>query len=466
MATGAVALQLFSQRKRFVGQAPRLPPLFDRHFHSPPKKDGRLTPPRFEGKFSDFSMKTQVLWLGCRVLHPLIGGDRIRTYQMLRVLKKEAEITFLCLRTVADSEEAKDRSLEYCDRLVTVAHPDRRAATVANRLRLVSEALCSPQPLIATKYDSGKLRRRLVELLQGSRCDLVICDYLSPFINLLELHQMIESPLILFHHNVESAIWERHRDNTRNPVKRWLYHLQWKRTRRLEDRAAGIVDGQITVSEDDQRHFAEERGMKNVLGAVPTGVDFQSFQPNPALREPHTIAFLGAMDWHANVDAIEFFVDKVLPLIREKIPTVQLLIIGRNPVPKIRSLAEKDEAIEVSGTVDEVQPWLQRAAVMILPLRVGGGTRIKVYESVAAGVPVVSTSVGVEGLDLEPGSHFRRAENATSFAAETIDLLENPKAAAAMAKEARDYISTRYSWEAVCSRFSDLCRKAVESGQP
>lgn len=407
----------------------------------------------------------KILWLNCRLLHPLIGGDRIRTYEMLRELRRDHEITYLCLQVDSDDPKAAELSKEYADHLEEVRHWDYRNKNWKSYLRLIWEALFSRTPLISTKYDSPDTRHRLQQLVRENEYDLLVCDYLAPLVNLLGIERSLNLPIVLFHHNVESLIWRRHVENARDPLRKFLFWLQWKRTHRFEDVCDATVDAHITVSEVENAYFAEERRFRCVLGAVPTGVDFEKFAPKHTRPEPTTLAFLGAMDWHANVDAVTWFTEEILPPIRESFPDVRFLIIGRNPTTRILSLAQNDPCIEVSGTVPDVTPWLHRASIMVLPLRVGGGTRIKVYEGIAAGVPLVSTSVGVEGLDLHSPEHFRCTDTGEAMARDVIELLENPEKAQAMARSGLNHIQSKYSWNAVCQQFTGLVEKAIKSNE-
>lgn len=405
----------------------------------------------------------KILWINCRLLHPVIGGDRIRTYQMLKALRSQHQITYLCLQTPADLPRAPEQAAEYCDSLEVISHHDHQRQNLNYWVRLAFEAIFSSTPLIATKYRSPAMQQRILELAEDKNFDLIICDYLAPFVNFLNTADRIKTPIVLFHHNIESLIWKRHVENSTNPIRRWLYSLQWKRTHRFEDAANRLVDAHITVSEDEARYFSQERKFSNVVGAVPTGVDFETFTPCLETREPSTLAFVGAMDWHANIDAVNYFAREVFPAVKEEFPSAKFLIIGRNPGKAVRNLAEEIPGIEFSGTVPDVLPWLHRAAAMVLPLRIGGGTRIKVYEAIAAGVPVVSTSVGVEGLDLDDTCHFRRADTTANFVSAISEILQSPAKAGAMASQALEHIRSQYNWNAVSQKFTELCEEVVST---
>jgi polysaccharide biosynthesis protein PslH len=252
-------------------------------------------------------------------------------------------------------------------------------------------------------------------------------------------------------------IFERHAATASNAIKRTLYRRQWKMMRRFEQQAAQFVNAQVAVSEEDAQTFREKLGMKNVLGAVPTGVDCEYFQPRPSSATKPILAFLGSMDWDANQDAVTWFAREILPRIRTTIPAAELLAIGRNPPASLRDLP----GVHLTGTVPDVRPHMQEAAAMVLPLRIGGGTRIKIYEAMAMGVPVISTSIGAEGLDVTHGKNILLADDAAHFADECIRLLRDTPLAASIAASARSHVADNYSWARVSEIFSAYCEQAL-----
>jgi polysaccharide biosynthesis protein PslH len=403
--------------------------------------------------------RLRILWINCRLLHPVNGGDRLRTYHMLKQLKRRHHITYLSPRTAEDEPQVLEAAQEYCHEVIAVPHRFTKRGTTRFAWEVFSNTMWGSRPLIARKYRSAETARLIRDLLSLQRFDLIICDYLAPVINLLELPIGLPAPLVIFQHNVESLIWRRHYECARNPLKRLVFLREWRLTERLEADAAALADGQIAVSQEEFRYFKDQRGMNNTLGAVPTGVDCSYHQPSLS-PVAGTIAFLGAMDWHANLDAVEFFVREVYPAIRRRVPEAKFLVIGRNPPPRIRALAAADPSIEVTGTVPDVRPYLQRASVMVLPLRVGGGTRIKVFEAMASGVPIVSTLVGAEGLPLVDGEEILLADEPADFAERTCRLLENKELHERIRQQARRLVLEKYSWETVAAAFEGLCLRA------
>lgn len=414
-------------------------------------------------------MSLRILFHNCRLLHPLHGGDRIRTYQMLRELRKRHHITYLTLRTPLDTPEAVEQATEYCHELIAVPHPVKNQRSLAFYLEVLGNTLWGRYPFLGRKYLSREITRRLAEFAaprQQPPFDLLVCDYLAPMVNFLELRQRPAVPTLLFQHNVESVIFKRHADTAKHPLKRALYRRQWKMLRKFEQQSADFVDGQVAVSEPDAACFREEFGMRNVLGAVPTGVDCEYFQPPAQPAAKPVLAFLGSMDWDANQDAVTWFAGEILPRIRAKVPAAEFLVIGRNPPASLRALAEKDPGIRITGTVPDVRPLMAEAAAMVLPLRIGGGTRIKVYEAMALGAPVISTTIGAEGLDITHGKNLLLGDTAEAFANETVALLTDPARAAAIAAEARRHVAENYSWGRVSEIFASYCAQAAAARRP
>lgn len=206
--------------------------------------------------------------------------------------------------------------------------------------------------------------------------------------------------MVLFQHNIEALIWQRLAAGRSSSVGRWFFRRQHRRMQQWEARLSSIFDGVVTVSPEDAELARSEYGLTNVLGHVPTGVDSGAFKPAPPLAPglSPTVGFLGAMDWMPNIEGVLWFVREVLPLVRQRVPGTRFKIIGRNPPPSIRALATAESGIEVTGTVDDVQPHVHGCNLIVVPLLSGGGTRIKIFECMAMGVAVVSTTIGAEGL--------------------------------------------------------------------
>jgi glycosyltransferase involved in cell wall biosynthesis len=217
-------------------------------------------------------------------------------------------------------------------------------------------------------------------------------------------------------------------------------------------RRAGKV---VAVSAIDSQTFADLFGVKNV-SSVQTGVDIGYFEP-PAHTEPKAdLIFVGSMDWLPNIDGVQYFVSEILPLIRKRRPDCRVAIAGRRPTQAIQDLGKRDSGILVTGTVPDVRPYLWGSSISVVPLRIGGGTRLKIFEAMAAKLPVVSTTVGAEGLPVTDSKHIAIADSPERFAQRCLELLSDGERCKHMAMEAWDLVARQFSWDAVTREFEDM----------
>jgi glycosyltransferase involved in cell wall biosynthesis len=238
---------------------------------------------------------------------------------------------------------------------------------------------------------------------------------------------------------------------------------QWRRMRRLEREQCLRFDHVVAVSGEDAAVFREQYGVKRV-SSVPTGVDTDFFRPSGTVSQrPANIVFTGSMDWMPNEDGMSFFVEEVLPAITRAVPEVTLTIVGRRPSAKVRALTEGRPHVTVTGTVPDVRPFLEEAAVVVVPLRIGGGTRIKIYEAMGMERAVVSTTIGAEGLDVTDGRHIVLADDAATFADAVIALLQAPERAAEIGDAAAQHVRTHFGWASVADQFAESCLAAAAS---
>ena len=394
-----------------------------------------------------------LLWLKTELLHPVDKGGRIRTYNMLRALKRKHRITYLTLDNGAAAPDATERAAEYCHDLVRV--PFREAARRSPRFWLeLAGNLLSPLPYAVAKYRSPAMREAIVRAVRERGVDLLVCDFLFPSQNVPD---GLPCRTVLFQHNVEAMIWKRHAQVREGKPSHGYFKAQWRRMARFERAECRRFDQVVAVSRDDAELLEREYGLADVAD-VPTGVDTDYFRPSGAVaQEPADLVFTGSMDWMPNEDGILWFVDEILPRIHERRPEATLTVVGRNPPPRIAALAGRDPRLRVTGTVPDVRPYLERASVFVVPLRVGGGTRLKIFEAMAAGTPVVSTTIGAEGLPVEPGTHLLIGDTPEAMADAAVRVLQDREAAARMSRAAATLVQERFGWETVARDFAAKC---------
>ena len=397
----------------------------------------------------------KLLWVNTNFLHPTTKGGQIRTLEMLRQLHRRHEIHYVAIEDPLHPE-GPARAKEYCARAYAFQHRvrDKRSPRFLAELAM---NLFDPMPLAIRRYHPPGMGAFLQRLIETERFDRAVVDFLNPASYFPRLERGI-----LFQHNVETMIWRRRAQHASDPLRRWYFELQARRMFRFERQACRTAARVAAVSEQDARTMLELFDVTRV-SAIPTGVDIEGLTPPvPPPEKTIDLVFVGSMDWLPNVDGIEWFVRDVLPLIRRQRPGCSLAIVGRTPPPSIAALGQRDERIRVTGTVPDIRPLLWSAAVSIVPLRIGGGTRLKIYESMAGRVPVVSTTVGAEGLEVHHPDDIRLADSPEAFAAACSELLANAELRRRQAAAAWELVATRFSWEHVAGCFERILDEAPQ----
>jgi glycosyltransferase involved in cell wall biosynthesis len=399
----------------------------------------------------------RILVHGSQLLFPANTGGRIRTSKLFERLARQHEITWVCLRRPEETDAQVEAMRACCARLETF--PFVETPKLSPRFYWdLARNLASRYPFVIEKYFQPAMRARLGELLAKEPFDLLLCDFLQPSLNVLDLPF---APRVLFQHNVESVIFERHfKENPQPAAKAYLY-WQWRKLLAYEGRAARWFDHSIMVSEQDCQTMARLYGVTNTT-AIATGVDADYYQPGGAESPEHDLVFTGSMDWLPNIDGITWFADEVLPRLRRELP-VKLWVVGRKPLPPVKALAERHPEIVVTGTVDDVRPYIARARLYLVPLRIGGGTRMKIYEAMAMGKPVVSTRIGAEGLPVTGGRDLVLADDAEAFAREILALLRDEGRRRSLGEAGRRLVTERFTWDAVARQFTEICQNVVTS---
>ncbi len=404
----------------------------------------------------------RILWLKTELLHPVDKGGKIRTYNMLKELKRDHHVTYLTLDDGSASAEDGEKASEYCHELVCIPHSRREKFTPGFYIELFLN-LISQHPYAIKKYESAAMRREIVERERSNSFDLLVCDFLAPAAN---VPRTLATPTILFQHNVEAMIWKRHYEVHTNPVKKAYLYGQWQKMRRFERDMCRRFDCVIGVSKDDREQMKQEYGAEAVFD-VPTGVDVEFFRPGgAATSSAHNMVFTGSMDWLPNDDAIRYFMREVMPLIKQRVPDATLTVVGRNPAPALVELGKSDPSLVITGRVDDVRPYMDQAAAYIVPLRIGGGTRLKIFEAMAMEKAVVSTTVGAEGLPLTDGVELLLADEPAAFADAVVKVLSDSSYALELGQRAASIVRKNYGWRQVTDSFVSICLSNGGKNQP
>ena len=375
----------------------------------------------------------------------------MRSLQIVSALSRQHRVTLVTTHGPGDDPEGLARQLPDCQQVVSIPYDVPKRGSSAFPISLARSWLSS-YPVDLWKWRVEEVRKTVESLIDKDLIDVVVCDFLFAAAN-VPLGGTV--PVVLFEHNVEYLIWKRLSALERNPIKKLLFEVEWRKVRDKESDFCSRADLTIAVSEEDRARLAQMApGAKT--GAIPTGVDTSYFAPAGRAQIPGRLVFSGSMDWHPNEDAVMYFGESILPKIREQVPHASFAIVGRNPTQKLRDAAERLGMI-VTGTVEDVRPYLDEASVYVVPLRAGSGTRMKIFEAFGMAKPVVSTTVGAEGLALTDQKEFIAADNPDDFAAAVVCLLHNEARRHELGEAGRTLVVERYSWNQVARQFEALC---------
>ena len=422
----------------------------------------------------------RILWVKADKLLPVQNGGNIRTYHVLRYLSARHELTFFSYYGGLPDPDYERELQRQLPGAVAVCTGKRVLSGAARALDYLAHLGALP-PYAVSRFADAKVQKQLQDWFRELRFDVAVCDFLDAAVN---FPGRLNIPSVLFQHNVESEIWRRHAATAGNPAKKMIYCMEFRKMLGYERAVVRKFQHVIAVSANDRSIMMQWVDVDRVT-VVPTGVDLAQYGPDPtesatATSDPNPpaasaplITFVGAMDWEPNVDAVDYFCAEVWPLITAEVPGARFRIVGRNPGRRVQKWASNsssnsnlnDGSIEVTGRVPSVVEHLRQSAVVVVPLRIGGGTRLKIYEAMATAKAVVSTTVGAEGLDVHHARDIMLADDARSFAQAVIMLLRDPELRRRYEKAAAE-TAARYDWPAVGERFSEVLQSVAEKKSP
>jgi glycosyltransferase involved in cell wall biosynthesis len=399
----------------------------------------------------------KILWVKAGRLLPLDTGGRSRSYNILRNLSAHHELTLLSYYGGRRDEEYETEIVRQLPGAITLYVPHLDGGVLNTFLHYVRH-LPSRLPYAVSKFTARKIQGNVSHWLRQGRFDLAVCDFLSASCN---FPITSTTPLILFQHNVESELWSRLAAKEANWIRRLIYRLEAVRMSRYEPVVVRRFDHIIAVSERDRERMATMTDSSRIT-ILPTGVDLSQYRSaEPSSGGRPLVVFTGSMDWEPNIDGVEYFCRDIWPLIREKVPSAQFRIVGRNPHSRVKRLGHGRNSVLVTGTVSSVIDHLREATVIIVPLRIGGGTRLKIYEAMAMGKAVVSTTVGAEGLDVQQGKDILLVDDPATFSGSVVALLTDESLRKRIGRAAADK-AAEYDWSRIALRCERILRRAAD----
>ncbi|MCU1295987.1 MAG: hypothetical protein JWO91_265 [Acidobacteriaceae bacterium] len=401
----------------------------------------------------------KILWVKANKLLPVHSGGDIRSFNIARQLALRNDFTFFSYYDGRPDAKYDSELAKYFPGAVSVCTGKSDSNAVKRGLDYLSHLPMSA-PYAVSRFACPIVRQKLQVWFEEKRFDVAVCDFLDAAVNFPE---KLTIPSVLFQHNVEAEIWRRHAGTESNPIRRMIYRTEFSKMLGYEQKIVREYQHVIAVSDHDKNLMSAWVDESRIT-VVPTGVDLQQYRPEPTPREVEPLVmFVGAMDWEPNIDAVEYFCDEIWPQVLAEIPSTRFRIVGRNPDRRVQKFASS--SVEVTGRVDSVIGHLREAALVIVPLRIGGGTRLKIYEAMAAGKAVVSTSVGAEGLDVHHGKDIMLADTQREFAESILKFLRDRQLRSNFERAAAD-LAARYDWSAIGDKFGQVLEAVVGDRVP
>jgi glycosyltransferase involved in cell wall biosynthesis len=377
--------------------------------------------------------------------YPPHGGSFQRNYSLLREASRHNQVDFLAMvprlfhPTEKELRPAVDAMRDICHEVKVFRIP-----TDSSRLgwyALLAANSVSPTPYSVWRFHSSEMSSAIRGQIKSECYDLIQIDTiaLAPYVKLAS-----GLPSVLIHQNVESSLLLRRAGSERNPLVGAYIHLQGRKLRRYESKIMKWFDLNVTVSELDKIELSGIRdGIR--IEVIPNGTDTDYFRPSETSRS-HELVFTGGMTWYPNRDAMIFFCRDVYPLIKRRVPDVTFNLIGMAPPPEVLEMARTDNSIRTPGYVDDVRPHVAKASVYVVPIRVGGGTRLKILDAFASGKALVSTTIGCEGLAVTPENDILIGDTSQEFADQVVRALTDFDLRMNLEKNARRLVEEKYSW--------------------
>lgn len=398
----------------------------------------------------------RILWVKADKLLPVHSGGNIRSYHILRHLSAHNNVTFFSYYD-GDHDENYERELaQQLPGAIAVCTKKKQLHGFMRGLDYLFRLPTRP-PYAVSRFASFGIQERVRDWFRAKQFDVAICDFLDAAVNFPGTFHI---PSVLFEHNVESEIWRRHAETESSLIKKSMYQVEFQKMLRYEQVMVRKFHHVIAVSENDRQLMSQWCEPSHIT-VVPTGVDLGQYKALPSQPTAHPlIVFVGAMDWEPNIDGVDYFCEQILPLIKARVPTARFRIVGRNPDKRVQRWAS--ESIQVTGRVPSVVEHLREAAAVIVPLRIGGGTRLKIYEAMACGRAVISTTVGAEGLSVNSGHDILLADEPQQFAQAVVNVLNNEGFRRELEANAAS-TAAKYDWPVIGGTFHDVLAGVVDA---
>lgn len=397
--------------------------------------------------------KLNILFISATVPYPAIDGGRIRVLNLVQNLCKFHNVTFLCFITLPTD----DQGIRYLNDLgINVIGIDLKKAN----LPILLHSIFYNKPLTVAKYFSFPMLNEINKLLRSKKFDIVHFEMLHTGQYIKDIQNKGKTKIILDEQNIDSSVWFRLAKTESHLIRKVLFYWQYKCFKSYEKRICRDFNRCLCVSKEDS-NLLRSISPETHTEIVPNGVDPHYFSPHDSEEDETKLVFTGSMDWQPNEDAVIYFCQEIFPLIRSELTDMKFFIVGSNPTDKVLSLRDIS-GVYVTGLVDDVRPYIANSAIYVVPLRIGGGTRLKILQALAMKKAVISTSVGCEGIDIEPGKDLIVSDDSRDFANKVIMLSKDRGLRRKLGENGRSLILQKYDWKAIVEKLESIYVDIIE----
>ncbi len=398
----------------------------------------------------------KILFLTKELPYPVVNGYRMRTFHYISALSREHHLSVVSFGSRLECAEGL-RELERLGCAVYLSPPARGTTEFFRKTVSVMTSFLTPRPYAVASRFSSDMLQLMRHILSKKPFDLLVCDgiHMSPHVP-----ADISIPAILDEHNIESTIISRYASTERNPLLRLLARVEAERFRRFEE-ISWMRFRECHVCSEVDRTIIRQRCAMVPVRVVPNAVCVKPSVLLPHRDSPPSLIYTGMMGWKPNVDSVRYFCSDIFPLIRKVFPELVFRIVGKDPTGKVRKLAD-NRSVVVTGSVPDMEACIRDSDIVVVPLRIGSGTRLKILEAMALGKPVVATAIGAEGLNVNHGRNILIADTPEDFALNVIHLLAEPEFAKTIGNAGRELVMREYNRSIIERHIANI----IESRHP
>lgn len=398
----------------------------------------------------------KILFITNLIPYPIDSGGKIKTYNTLKILSKNNDIDLMCFYENNGELKGKKHLYKLCKDIYCVKKPITTRKNIKYMLLMAIRNIFNEMPLVAYKYMDKKFLEKMNQNIKEKNYDVIYIDHLQlgGYIEKLDIKN---KTLILDEHNAECTIILRKYKQTKNIIKKAYFKYEYIRLKNFESKIINRVDRVIVLSEEDKTTL---KSISNVnekkFIKIPIPIENDYIKNNGLkIKNHYNILFLGTLSWFPNVQGVEWFVEKVVPLLNEKNFKYNLYIVGKNPSEKLKNTAKKNGNIIVTGFVNDVNEYIEKCDFMIVPLFIGSGMRVKILEAMSKNIPVISTTIGCEGIEVKHEESILIADNEYEFV-EAINKMKNKDLYNKIRINARNIFEVKYSIQALENMYAKV----------